>query len=139
MHRFKNLADAAESIAAKPLLMQSYEDFGTGARAWFYSLNPDLQGSNPKPKKFDSWKDWDSFRNGQRYYLDVQAGFKGHNVEKTPANLVKLQQAWKHWHAPYYVVQQGGGTDHHSSCNIFLANAWLYAGTAEKLHMMVSI
>jgi hypothetical protein len=130
MPHFKNLADAADYLAAKPQLMQSYEDFGTGATTWFYSLNGDLAGANPKPQKFDSWNDWHSFRNGQRFYLDTQARFAGHRVAETPANLAKLQNVWRNWHAPYFVVQQGGGTDHHSSCNVFLGECLSLCGYA---------
>jgi hypothetical protein len=106
--------------------MRSFDSFGAGG-SWFYSFIPYLEGCNHKPSRFASWADWDKLRNGQQIYLSGQAGLSRNPVHSDAA-LEKLKRAYKSWNPQYYVVTQGGGTSHHSTCNIFVGECLTLCG-----------
>jgi hypothetical protein len=126
--RFSNLADAAEYIASEKDLIKSFNEFHDGTRNWIYSLNSDLADSISRPKQFAKWDDWHTFSQNQKRFLCELGGVDDRRIAEVPAVLAKLKAAYGMWPPAYRAIYWGGGSAHHSSCNIFVGECLALCG-----------
>ena len=125
---YHNLADAADYLADAPHFMDSFSDFGSTARPWFYSFNAHLAGGAGCPSRFVTWADWHGFRMTQKLYLCERAGVRANALAENADTLDRLREAWLRWPAGYYVVKWATTTAHGSTCNIFLGECLTLCG-----------
>jgi len=125
-----NLADAAKKLGGDRIIMDSYWNFQTKKQGWFFSPNLKLESATAKPKKFNTWDDWDVAAPNQKRTLATIAGFKedATNIKRIDSDLSKLKSAYSKWQNDLYSVFWGNQYTGTWTCNIFVGDALYLAG-----------
>lgn len=127
---FHDLVSAAEFLGGQDIIMRSYFKFQKNIYHWFFSPNPHLKSATAKPKKFNSWSDWNKFSTNVKKILGNIAGYNANvtNLGSADKDLKKLINAYKYWNPNLYGIfwadKSGEGS---YMCNIFVGDAiYLY-------------